>query len=38
MRHAAASVGPLDDLAAAAGFRAEALGTLPLLRYVTAVR
>ena len=38
MRHAAASVGPLDDLAAAAGFRVEALGTLPLLRYVTAVR
>ena len=38
MRHAAASVGPLDDLATAAGFRVEALGTLPLLRYVTAVR
>ena len=38
MRHAAATVGPLDDLAAAAGYRVEALGTLPLLRYVTAVR
>ena len=38
MRHASASVGPLDDLATAAGFRVEALGTLPLLRYVTAVR
>jgi ubiquinone/menaquinone biosynthesis C-methylase UbiE len=38
MRHAAATVGPLDDLAATAGYRVEALGTLPLLRYVAAVR
>jgi ubiquinone/menaquinone biosynthesis C-methylase UbiE len=38
MRHAAATTGPLDDLAAAAGYRVEALGTLPLLRYVIAVR
>ena len=38
MRHAAAAVGPLDDLAAAAGYRVEALGALPLLRYVTAVK
>jgi ubiquinone/menaquinone biosynthesis C-methylase UbiE len=38
MRRAAASVGPLDDLAATAGFRVAARGTLPLLRYVTAVK
>jgi ubiquinone/menaquinone biosynthesis C-methylase UbiE len=38
MRHAAATTGPLDDLAAAAGYQVEALGTLPLLRYVIAVR
>jgi ubiquinone/menaquinone biosynthesis C-methylase UbiE len=38
MRHAAATVGPLDDLAAAAGYRVTDLGTLPLLRYVIAVR
>jgi ubiquinone/menaquinone biosynthesis C-methylase UbiE len=38
MRHAAATIGPLDDLAAAAGYRVEAHGTLPLLRYVAAVR
>ena len=38
MRQAAATVGPLGDLAAAAGYRVEALGTLPLLRYVTAVK
>src|SRR5882757_1338818 len=38
MRHAAATIGPLDDLAATAGYRVEALGTLPLLRYVAAVR
>jgi ubiquinone/menaquinone biosynthesis C-methylase UbiE len=35
---AAASVGPLEELAAAAGYRVESTGTLPLLRYVTAVR
>ena len=38
MRHAAATVGPLDDLAAKAGYQVTDLGTLPLLRYVTAVR
>jgi ubiquinone/menaquinone biosynthesis C-methylase UbiE len=38
MRHAAATTGPLDDLAVTAGYRVEAAGTLPLLRYVTAVR
>jgi ubiquinone/menaquinone biosynthesis C-methylase UbiE len=38
MRHAAATIGPLDDLAAGAGYQVEAVGTLPLLRYVVAVR
>ena len=38
MRHAAATVGPLEELAAAAGFRVESTGPLPLLRYVLAVR
>ena len=38
MRQAAATVGPLDDLAVTAGYQVEALGTLPLLRYVSAVR
>jgi len=38
MRQAAAATGPLDDLAVTAGYRAESAGTLPLLRYVTAVR
>lgn len=38
MRRAAATVGPLEELAAAAGYRVESAGTLPLLRYVTAVR
>jgi ubiquinone/menaquinone biosynthesis C-methylase UbiE len=37
-RHAAASVGPLDELATAAGFARPETGTLPLLRYVAAVR
>ena len=37
-QHAAATIGPLDDLAATAGYRVEALGALPLLRYVAAVR
>jgi ubiquinone/menaquinone biosynthesis C-methylase UbiE len=36
--HAAASVGPLDELAAAAGFRETRTGTLPMLRYVAATR
>ena len=35
---AVATVGPLEDLAAAAGYRIESAGTLPLLRYVQATR
>lgn len=38
MRRAAATVGPLEQLAAAAGYRVESSGRLPLLRYVTATR
>lgn len=38
MRHAAATVGPLEELTAAAGYRVESSGELPLLRYVLAVR
>jgi ubiquinone/menaquinone biosynthesis C-methylase UbiE len=38
MRRAAATVGPLEELAAAAGYRVESAGRLPLLRYVLAVR
>jgi ubiquinone/menaquinone biosynthesis C-methylase UbiE len=38
MRHAAATVGSLEELAAAAGYQVESAGTLPLLRYVTAIR
>jgi ubiquinone/menaquinone biosynthesis C-methylase UbiE len=38
MRRAAATVGPLGELAAAAGYQVESAGTLPLLRYITAVR
>lgn len=38
MRRAAAAVGPLEELAAAAGYRVESAGRLPLLRYVVAVR
>lgn len=38
MRRAAATVGPLGELATAAGYQVEAAGTLPLLRYVTAIR
>ncbi|MBO0835383.1 MAG: methyltransferase, partial [Actinobacteria bacterium] len=37
-RDAAAIVGPLEVLASAAGYRIESAGTLPLLRYVVAVR
>jgi len=37
-RHAVAAVGPLEELAAAAGYRVESAGDLPLLRYVQAVR
>jgi ubiquinone/menaquinone biosynthesis C-methylase UbiE len=37
-RRAVATVGPLADLAAAAGYRIESTGTLPLLNYVQATR
>jgi ubiquinone/menaquinone biosynthesis C-methylase UbiE len=38
MQHAAATVEPLEELAAAAGYQVEATGALPLLRYVVAAR
>jgi ubiquinone/menaquinone biosynthesis C-methylase UbiE len=38
MRRAAAAAGPLDELAVAAGYRVEATGELPLLRYIVATR
>lgn len=38
MRGAAATVGPLEELAATAGYRIESTGRLPLLRYVLAIR
>jgi ubiquinone/menaquinone biosynthesis C-methylase UbiE len=38
MHRAAATVGPLEELAAAAGYQIGTVGTLPLLCYVTAVR
>jgi ubiquinone/menaquinone biosynthesis C-methylase UbiE len=38
MRRAAATVGPLEELAAAAGYQVESTGRLPLLRYVMATR
>jgi ubiquinone/menaquinone biosynthesis C-methylase UbiE len=38
MRRVTAAVGALEDLAAAAGYRVESSGRLPLLRYVVAVR
>jgi ubiquinone/menaquinone biosynthesis C-methylase UbiE len=38
MHRAVATVGPLEDLAAAAGYRVESSAGLPLLRYVLAVR
>jgi hypothetical protein len=38
MRRAAAAVGALEDLAAAAGYQVESSGQLSLLRYVLAVR
>ena len=38
MQHAAASTGPLDELAARAGYQVQDRGTLTLLRYVAAVR
>ncbi|HEX6521472.1 MAG TPA: methyltransferase domain-containing protein [Streptosporangiaceae bacterium] len=37
-RHASATVGPLEELATAAGYRVESTGKLPLLRYVLATR
>jgi ubiquinone/menaquinone biosynthesis C-methylase UbiE len=38
MRRAAATVGPLEQLAATAGYRVQSSGRLPLLRYVLAIR
>lgn len=38
MRRASATVGPLEQLAATAGYRIESTGQLPLLRYVLATR
>jgi ubiquinone/menaquinone biosynthesis C-methylase UbiE len=38
MRRASAAVGPLEELAAAAGYQVESCGRLPLLRYVQAIR
>ena len=38
MRRAVATVGPLEELAATAGYQVESSGNLPLLRYVLAVR
>jgi ubiquinone/menaquinone biosynthesis C-methylase UbiE len=38
MHRAAATVGPLTELAAAAGYQVESAGDLPLLRYIVAVR
>jgi hypothetical protein len=37
-RHAAATVGSLEELAASAGYQVESSGQLPLLRYVVAIR
>lgn len=38
MRHASATVGPLEELASQAGYQVQASGQLPLLRYVLAIR
>jgi ubiquinone/menaquinone biosynthesis C-methylase UbiE len=38
MRRAAVTVGPLEELAATAGYQIESTGQLPLLRYVLAIR
>jgi ubiquinone/menaquinone biosynthesis C-methylase UbiE len=38
MHRAAATVGPLEELAATAGYQVESAGHLPLLRYVVAIR
>ena len=38
MRHAAATVGPLEELATTAGYQVQSSGELSLLRYVLAIR
>jgi ubiquinone/menaquinone biosynthesis C-methylase UbiE len=38
MRRTAATVGPLEELAATAGYQVESAGHLPLLHYVVAIR
>ena len=38
MRRAAATVGPLEELAATAGYQVQSAGELPLLRYILATR
>jgi ubiquinone/menaquinone biosynthesis C-methylase UbiE len=38
MRRASATVGPLEELAATAGYQVEPSGQLPLLRYILAIR
>ena len=38
MRRAAATVGPLEELASTAGYQVESTGQLSLLRYVLAIR
>jgi ubiquinone/menaquinone biosynthesis C-methylase UbiE len=38
MRRASATVGPLEQLATAAGYQVESSGALPLLRYTIATR
>jgi ubiquinone/menaquinone biosynthesis C-methylase UbiE len=38
MRRAAATVGPLEELAATAGYQAGSTGRLPVLRYIVASR
>jgi ubiquinone/menaquinone biosynthesis C-methylase UbiE len=38
MRRASATVDPLEELAATAGYQVESTGQLPLLRYVLAIR
>jgi hypothetical protein len=38
MCRATATVGPLEELAATAGYRIDSTGQLPLLRYVLATR
>jgi len=37
MRRASATVGPLEELAATAGYRIESTGRLPLLPHVLAI-